>query len=58
MNREISKKKTEPTRVTMSMAEVGLLRSIAFFISMVVTLPINDEVSARIAAIIDSTVVD
>ena len=39
-----------PTRVTINMAEVALVLSIAFFIRIVVTLMRKDVIIARIAA--------
>ena len=47
---EMSRKIIDPTRVITIMAEVGFVLSIAFFIRIVVTLIINDDDRASIAA--------
>jgi hypothetical protein len=54
----MSKKIIDPTRVTASMAEVGLVLSIAFFINIVVTLIRNDEDKASTAAGMQDSPVD
>ena len=47
---EISKKISDPTKVITSIAEVGFVLSIAFFIRIVVIPARNDDVRASIAA--------
>ena len=53
-----SKKIVDPTRVITSMAEVGFVLSMAFFIKIVVTPIRNDDDRARVAASIKETLVD
>ena len=50
MKNEISKKISDPTKVTTSIAEVGFVLSIAFFIRIVVTPARSDDDRASIAA--------